>query len=75
MAAVELRKGPKVDVTKSRVQDPASIPLDSSVRSLPQTMWRVDRLREMTYTQFWQLIQERQIARVSMCMSSLAFVI
>ncbi len=28
-------------------------------------MWRVDRLRDMTYTQFWHLIQERQIARVS----------
>ncbi|DBA75980.1 TPA: hypothetical protein ACH3X2_008914 [Trebouxia sp. C0005] len=61
---VELRKGPKVDLTKSRVPDPKSIPVDSASRKLPQTMWRVDRLRDMTYTQFWHLIQERQIARV-----------
>ncbi len=64
-SAVELRKGPKVDLTKSRVLDPKSIPVDSTSRKLPQTMWRVDRLRDMTYTQFWHLIQERQIARVS----------
>jgi len=64
-SAVELRKGPKVDLTKSRVLDPKSIPVDSASRKLPQTMWRVDRLRDMTYTQFWHLIQERQIARVS----------
>ncbi len=66
-SAVELRKGPKVDLTKSRVLDPKSIPVDSASRKLPQTMWRVDRLRDMTYTQFWHLIQERQIARVSDC--------
>ena len=67
VSAVELRKGPKVDLTKSRVPDPQSIPVDSASRKLPQTMWRVDRLRDMTYTQFWHLIQERQIARVSNC--------
>ncbi|KAL0023671.1 hypothetical protein WJX77_011852 [Trebouxia sp. C0004] len=61
---VEMRKGPKVDLTVSRVPDPKSIPADSTSRRLPQTMWRVDRLRDMTYTQFWHLIQERQIARV-----------
>ncbi|KAL0023679.1 hypothetical protein WJX79_000645 [Trebouxia sp. C0005] len=70
--AVELRKGPKVDLTKSRVPDPKSIPVDSASRKLPQTMWRVDRLRDMTYTQFWHLIQERQIARVSVCPGGLA---
>ena len=61
--AVKDRQGPKVDVTMSRVPDPASIPVDKD-RGLPQTMWRIDRLREMTYTQFWHLIQERQIERV-----------
>lgn len=61
---MEARKGPKVDLTRSRVPDPASIPADKSSESLPQTMWRIDRLREMTYTQFWQLIQEQQIERV-----------
>lgn len=57
-----------MDLTKSRVPDPKSIPVDSASRKLPQTMWRVDRLRDMTYTQFWHLIQERQIARVSNCL-------
>lgn len=60
--AVKDRLGPKVDVTMSRVPDPASIPEPGL--GLPQTMWRIDRLREMTYTQFWHLIQERQIDRV-----------
>ena len=63
MLAVKDRQGPKVDVTMSRVPDPASIPVDKQ-RGLPQTMWRIDRLREMTHTQFWHLVQERQIERV-----------
>lgn len=62
LLAVKDRQGPKVDVTMSRVADPASIPEPGT--GLPQTMWRIDRLREMTYTQFWHLIQERQIVRV-----------
>ncbi len=28
------------------------------------TAWRPDKLKEMTYTQFWRLIQQRQIDRV-----------
>lgn len=28
------------------------------------TAWRPDKLKEMTYTQFWQLVQQRQIDKV-----------
>lgn len=40
------------------------IPVDASAEDLPETMWRIDRLKELTYTQFWHLIQERSIERV-----------
>ena len=63
VAETAVRPGIKVDTTKSQVPDPNSIPAKGS-KALPATIWRVDRLREMTYTQFWQLIQERQIERV-----------
>ncbi len=28
---------------------------------IPQTSWRRDLMKGMTYTQFWQLVKERQI--------------
>ena len=28
------------------------------------TAWRPDKLKEMTYTQFWHLVQQRQIDKV-----------
>lgn len=29
-----------------------------------QSAWRVDKLKDMTYTQFWNLIKERQVEKV-----------
>jgi len=54
------------DVMKSLVRDPNSLPApDSREQKMVMTAWRPDKLREMTYTQFWQLISERQIDKVS----------
>ncbi|KAL3153794.1 hypothetical protein ABBQ32_013378 [Trebouxia sp. C0010 RCD-2024] len=62
---VKDRKGPKIDPTISRVPDPDRVPVHATIASgLPQTTWRIDRLKEMTYTQFWHLIQEGSIERV-----------
>jgi hypothetical protein len=51
-----------VDVTQSTVQDPAAW---ENVKVQPQTAWRVDRMKNMTYTQFWQLVKERRVDKVS----------
>ena len=52
-------------MTKSLVRDPNSLPAPESPEQMAvMTAWRPDKLREMTYTQFWQLISERQIDRV-----------
>ncbi|BDA40994.1 ATP-dependent zinc metalloprotease FTSH, chloroplastic [Coccomyxa sp. Obi] len=55
------KKGKKVDVTESLVQDPAAW---DNVKVQPQTAWRVDRMKNMTYTQFWQLVKERRVDKV-----------
>ncbi len=54
-----------MDVTKSLVRDPSEVP-DAKTPELEVvvTAWRPDKLKDMTYTQFWQLISERQIDRV-----------
>ena len=60
-----MKKGKRVDVTRSLVHDPNSLPApESREQKAVCTAWRPDKLREMTYTQFWQLISERQIDRV-----------
>ena len=51
-----------MDVTESLVQDPAAW---DNVKVQPQTAWRVDRMKNMTYTQFWQLVKERRVDKVS----------
>ncbi len=51
-----------MDVTESFVQDPAAW---DNVKVQPQTAWRVDRMKNMTYTQFWQLVKERRVDKVS----------
>ena len=76
---MEKRKGPRVDWTKSRVPDPRKIPVERGAiyakvnnnpmakpadPDFPETMWRLDRLRRLTYTQFLQLVQEGHIQRV-----------
>ena len=55
-----------MDVTKSLVRDPGEVPdAKSPDLEVVVTAWRPDKLKDMTYTQFWQLISERQIDRVS----------
>ena len=35
----------------------------------PMSLWRPDKMRNLTYTQFWELVRERQIESVSLvCM-------
>ena len=54
-----------MDVTKSLVRDPNEVPAAKSPElETVVTSWRPDKLKDMTYTQFWQLISERQIDRV-----------
>ena len=63
--AAPRRKGKKMDVTKSLVRDPNDVPAAKSPElETVVTSWRPDKLKDMTYTQFWQLISERQIERV-----------
>lgn len=63
--AVEPKKGKKVDPLKMLVADPSSIPMKGDPNySAPGTAWRTDKYREMTYTQFWHLIQQKQIDKV-----------
>ena len=31
---------------------------------VPQTAWRTDRMKDMTYTQFWHLVRERRVDKV-----------
>lgn len=50
-----------MDPTQSVVQDPAAW---DDLKVQPQTAWRVDRMKNMTYTQFWQLVKERRVDKV-----------
>ena len=54
-----------MDATKSLVRDPNDVPAAKAPElETVVTSWRPDKLKDMTYTQFWQLISERQIDRV-----------
>ena len=65
VCAAPKKKGKKMDVTKSLVRDPNEVPdAKSPELEVVVTAWRPDKLKDMTYTQFWQLISERQIERV-----------
>ncbi|CAG9461153.1 unnamed protein product [Pedinophyceae sp. YPF-701] len=55
------KKGNKTDPTQALIPDPESIPADkqdAAKRGIgkpwPMTAWRTDKLRDMTYTQFWK---------------------
>eukprot|EP00887_Chlorella_sp_A99_P003366 scaffold26.g3366.t1 len=53
---------PVKDPARSTVPSPADIPSDKELEKVGlQTAWRPDKLREMTYTQFWELVRERQV--------------
>ncbi|KAI3432765.1 hypothetical protein D9Q98_004305 [Chlorella vulgaris] len=60
--------GQKVDPSVSLVPDPASIPSASEFKKANNfglvTMWRPEHLRDMTYTQFWNLVRERKVEQV-----------
>ena len=63
--AEEPKKGKKVDPLKPLVADPNSIPVKSGDGfQQPGTAWRPDKYRDMTYTQFWHLVQQKQIDKV-----------
>ena len=50
-----------MDVLKSQVTDPG---VYDKLDAPPQTAWRIDRMKNMTYTQFWQLVKERRVDKV-----------
>jgi len=62
------KKGKKVqDPEKSMVDDPSTIPTDPETNedlAAVRTAWRTDKLRDMTYTQFWLLTREGRIDKV-----------
>ena len=51
-----------MDVLKSQVTDPG---VYDKQENPPQTAWRIDRMKNMTYTQFWQLVKERRVDKVT----------
>ena len=60
-----IKKGKKIDPEKSMVPDPDALPHPSSdeVKKV-MSLWRVDKLGDLTYTQFWQLVRDGHIERV-----------
>lgn len=61
-------KGGKLvrDPKRSRVPDPTTIPPNSEIEKMAlQSAWRPDKLKDMTYTQFWNLVGERQVEKAS----------
>jgi len=58
------KKGRKVDPYASVVPDPDDIPDESSEEAQKvMSMWRLDKLKEVTYTQFWQLVRDGHVER------------
>lgn len=57
-------KGGKLvkDPEKSRAPDPTSIPSNREIEKMAlQSAWRPDKLKDMTYTQFWNLVSEGHV--------------
>jgi hypothetical protein len=49
----------------SRVPDPSLVPSNEEIKKMAlQSAWRPDKLKDMTYTQFWALVKERQVDTV-----------
>jgi cell division protease FtsH len=60
-------KGGKLvkDPSKSRAPDPTSIPSNKEIEKMAlQSAWRPDKLKDMTYTQFWNLVEEGHVESV-----------
>ena len=62
--AVKEKKGKKVDRTQSRVPDPAK--WDGAEAQTPpvQTLWKPEKMKKLTYTQFWIRVREGKIDNV-----------
>ncbi|GMH43653.1 hypothetical protein BSKO_11575 [Bryopsis sp. KO-2023] len=60
-----VKKGKKVDVFTSVVPDPDTIPANDSVDAKAlMSNWRMDKLKDLTYTQFWALVREGHVEKV-----------
>ena len=61
-----VKKGRKVDPYVTMVPNPDDIPDEKSdaVKNV-MSMWRVDKLKDLTYTQFWQLVRDGHIKQVT----------
>jgi cell division protease FtsH len=60
-------KGGKLvkDPSKSRAPDPTAIPSNKEIEKMAlQSAWRPDKLKDMTYTQFWNLVEEGRVESV-----------
>lgn len=69
--ATHQSKGGKLvkDHTKSRAANPDLVPKNDDIEMMGlQSAWRPDKLKEMTYTQFWNLVTEGRIERVQYTM-------
>ena len=60
-------KGGKLvkDPSQSRAPDPTAIPSNKDIEKMAlQSAWRPDKLKDMTYTQFWNLVEEGRVESV-----------
>ena len=70
-----VKKGKKIDVLKSVVPDPDTVPAnDSKEAKALMSNWRMDKLKEVSYTQFWVLVREGHVEKVgdSICLGTVA---
>lgn len=50
---------------QSRAPDPTTIPSNKEIEKMAlQSAWRPDKLKDMTYTQFWNLVEEGHVESV-----------
>lgn len=60
-----VKKGRPYDFSKSIVPDPDLIPSNDSPEAKElMSNWRMDKLKNVTYTQFWALVREGHVQRV-----------
>lgn len=65
--ATHKSKGGKLvkNPAQSRVIDPSSIPSNKEIEKMAlQSAWRPDKLKDMTYTQFWNLVEEGHVENI-----------
>ena len=64
-----LKKDKKINVMESQVLDPAAY---DNPEFEVVTAWRPDRLKRLTYTQLWFLIQEHKVKQVRAAITMMA---